>query len=105
MISKDKLAKKKEEKEAAAEDHVIEIKRANNLADKGVIMFDMVVNGITIYGCSYKWLTRKEDGQEFAKVGFPSRKGSDDKYYNNVYFKISEKDMDQIDKGIEALLG
>lgn len=82
---------------------VIEVKRAKEL-DNGTIMFDMEVNGVTIYGCSYKVLSRKDGSGDFAKIGFPSRKGNDEKWYNHVYFKVEAEDIDAIEKGIEALI-
>lgn len=96
-----KAAKAKEEK--AKVEYKIEVKRAKEL-DNGTIMFDMEVNGVMIYGCSYKVLTRKDNGEEFAKIGFPSRKGSDDKWYNNVYFKVDEDLISVIEAGIEAVV-
>lgn len=91
--------KKSEEKKT--ENHSIEVTRTKLLED--VIMFDMVVNGVTIYGCSYRTLSRKDGSGTFAKVGFPSRKGKDDKYYNHVYVKLTEEDIETIEKGIEAV--
>lgn len=92
------LAKAKKSAEAAAEvTYDIKVTRAHEL-DNGTIMFDMTVNGVQIYGCSYKVLSRKDGSGDFAKIGFPSRKGSDGKYYNNCYFKI---DNDLIEKVIE----
>ena len=80
----------------------IEVTRAKDV--KTAIMFDMKVNGIMIYGCSYRTLHRKDDGSEFAKIGFPSRQGSDGNWYNNVYFRITDEMIDAIEKGLEALL-
>ena len=80
----------------------IEVKRAKEL--ENVIMFDMEINGIMIYGCSYRELERKDGSGSFVKIGFPSRKGSDGNYYNHVYVKLSDDDIDAIEKGIEALI-
>lgn len=82
--------------------HEIKITRARDI--ETAIMFDMIVNGVTIYGCSYRTLQRHDGSGEFAKIGFPSRKGSDDKYYAQCWFKISDQDLEAIEKGIEALL-
>lgn len=98
------INKKVTEENKKVQDHVIEVTRANELKDKNVIMFDMIVNGVTIYGCSYRELERKDGSGSFAKIGFPSRKGSDDKWYSHAYFKISDADIDAIEKGIEAVL-
>ena len=93
------LNKKKEEKKI--EDHEIKVTRAKAL-DNGVTFFDADVNGVTIYGMNYRILTRKADGVEFGKVGFPSKK-SGDQYYNHVFVKFSDADIEEIDKQIDAL--
>lgn len=89
--------------EEAKQSFQIEVTRAKEL-DNGTIMFDMIVNNINIYGCSYKTLSRKDGSGEFAKIGFPSRKGNDEKWYNHVYFKVTDAEVDVIEKGIEAVL-
>lgn len=94
---------RKAKAEAQATQFEVEVTRAKEL-DNGTIMFDMVVNGVSVYGCSYKTLKRKDNGEEFAKIGFPSRKGSDGKYYNQAYFKIDEDTLKHIEKAIEAAL-
>lgn len=95
------MAIKKGDKKEAVVKHDIKVTRAKEL--ENVIMFDMEVNGITIYGCSYRTLTRKDNGEEFAKIGFPSHK-SGNNWYNYVFFKITDEDIDVIEKGIEALI-
>ena len=92
--------KKKEEKEVI--DHEIEVTRAKELDDRDVIMFDMKVNDVTIYGCSYRVLTRKDTGEEFGKVGFPAKK-SGDNYYNHAFVKLSSADIENIEKQLEKL--
>lgn len=92
----------KEKKDEEVVNHDIKVTRANDIGK--CIMFDMEVNGIKIYGCSYRELERNDGSGSFAKIGFPSRKGSDDKYYAQCWFKISEKDLEAIEKGIEALI-
>jgi hypothetical protein len=93
------LSKKKtEEKEVI--NHEIEVTRAKEL--ENVIMFDMKVNDVTIYGCSYRVLTRKDTGEEFGKVGFPSKK-SGDNYYNHAFVKLSSADIENIEKQLEKL--
>lgn len=93
------LSKKKtEEKEVI--NHEIEVTRAKEL--ENVIMFGMKVNDVTIYGCSYRVLTRKDTGEEFGKVGFPSKK-SGDNYYNHAFVKLSSADIENIEKQLEKL--
>ena len=80
------------------------VTRAKDLGEGKPIMFDMIVNGITIYGLSYKTFERKDRSGEFSTIGFPSHKGNDDKYYNWVYFKIDETLLEDIEQQIESLL-
>lgn len=96
------MAITKKNTEKAAEKLQIEVTRAKDLADKNVIMFDMIVNGVTIYGCSYREMQKKDGSGSFAKIGFPSRKGPDDKYYNHVYVKLTDDDITEIERGIES---
>lgn len=79
-----------------------QVKRVHEF-DSGDIGFDVVVNGVTIYGCIYKSGTN-ENGEEYTFVAFPSRKGKDGKYYNFVYFKINDDLLADIEKQIERLL-
>jgi len=92
---------KKKETTTEAIKHEIEVTRAKELDN--VIMFDMKVNDVTIYGCSYKMLARKDGSGEFPKVGFPSKK-SGDTWYNQAFVKLSDEDIKTIEKGIEALI-
>lgn len=75
----------------------ITVKRAKEF-ESGDIGFDMVVNGVTIYGCVYK------EGSKGNFVSFPSKKGSDGKYYNHVFFKIDETTLKDIEVKISSLL-
>lgn len=94
---------RKAKAEAEVTNYDIKVTRAKEL-DNGTIMFDMTVNGVQVYGCSYKTLKRKDNGEEFAKIGFPSRKDSDGNYYNQVYFKVNDDLVKVIEKAIEAVL-
>lgn len=91
------IAKKKE----VSQSYKVEVKRAKQF-ESGDIAFDMLVNGISIYNCTYK--SGEKDGREYAFVSFPSRKGKDDKYYSHVYFKIDDDLLHEIESQIEKLL-
>lgn len=88
-------------KAEAEEKFEIEVTRAHEFQSSSDISFDMKVNGVQIYNCVYK-----NEGGKVKKpfVSFPSRKGSDDKYYSYVWFKISDDMLAEIEKGIEAVL-
>lgn len=90
----------KKKAEAAEEKFDIEVIRAHEFKSRD-ISFDMKVNGVQIYNCVYM---NESDKVKKPFVSFPSRKGSDDKYYSYVWFKISDDTLSEIEKGIEAVL-
>lgn len=75
--------------------NTIEVVRAKQF-DNGIV-FDMLVNGVTIYGC------RLVEGKKGTFVSFPSKKGKDGKYYSHAYVKLSQEDTDFIIKLIEGM--
>lgn len=87
-----------EEKKISAEEIVIT--RANEIKEN-VVMFDIMVRGITIYGMCMRHYTNKK-GEEGDMISFPARP-SDKKddagnviYYNHCYFPISKELKDKI---------
>lgn len=60
------------------------------------ILFDVVLNGLTVYGCSVV------EGKNGDFISFPSRKGKDGKYYSIVWARISDEDqkaiLDEVEK-------
>lgn len=63
------------------------------------VTFDMVLNGITIYGC---WVRTAKDGHDF--ISYPQRAGNDGKYYSIVYVRLSDADQKAILDKVESLL-
>ena len=55
-----------------------------------LVFFTLTLNGVTIYNC------RVANGRNGDFVSFPQYKGSDDKYYNNVYVSLSDEDSKNI---------
>ena len=97
------LSKKKSGETAKSEQNYdVKVTRAHEL--ENCVMFDMEVNGVTIYGCNYKSMLRKDGSGEFIKIGFPSRKGSDGKWYSQAYFKISDELAEEIEAQIDKLI-
>lgn len=97
------INKKKAEAKKAAENHEIKVLRAHEFKS-GDIGFDAEVNGIKLYGLTYvdTGASRKND---MPFISFPSRKGSDEKWYNLFWFEVTEDDFDTIEKQIEGVLG
>lgn len=95
----------KEKQEVKACDHEIQVTRAKDMSkDNGVcIAFDMIVNGVTIYGCFWREGVDK-NGKDYEMVSFPSHKGNDGKYWKYAYVQFSEADLEAIQKGIESVI-
>ena len=67
---------------------------------KKTVFFDMTLNGIKIYGCTVA------EGKKGDFISFPSRKGSDDKWYSIVYARLSAHDqkiiLDEVEKQLNV---
>lgn len=95
--------KNNQEQEQEVKDHDIKVMRVKD-TDKYGVFFDLEINGVSVYGCS--WVEgQKRDGTEYRFVSFPSHKGKDDKYYNYVYVKLTENDLDSIEKVLQDAIG
>lgn len=93
----------KKGKRSIADTPVLEVSsfkvtRARSL-DNGSVSFDMLLNGIYIYGC---FVVESEEHGDF--ISFPKRKGKDGKYYSIVWAKLSAADSTAILQEVERLL-
>lgn len=99
----------KSAEQAQAQALTIEVLRAKDFTKDDAkenecsIVFDMKVNGVTIYGCWYRTGSDKK-GEDYEMVSFPSQKGKDGKYYNHAYVQLQQFDIDFISSEIEKLL-
>ena len=99
----------KSAEQAQAQALTIEVLRAKDFTKDDAkenecsIVFDMKVNGVTIYGCWYRTGYDKK-GEDYEMVSFPSQKGKDGKYYNHAYVQLQQSDIDFISSEIEKLL-
>lgn len=77
----------------------MEVTRARAF-DNGGVVFDAVINGITIYNL------RVVEGKNGDFISFPARKGSDGSYYNHVWIKLTDEDtkelISQVEKAMEG---
>lgn len=62
-------------------------------------VFNMVLNGVTIYNCT---VAQTHEGNFF--ISFPSRKGSDGKWYAYVRFYFSPEDLEKVLAAVESKL-
>ena len=66
--------------------------------DNDSVIFDMTVNGISIYGCRVVETKRRRF------IGLPQRNGNDGKYYSIVWAKFSDTDTKDILAEVEKQL-
>lgn len=64
----------------------------------GHVAFDLVLNGITLYGC---FVVESENG-DF--ISFPQKQGKDGKWYHSAYAWLSEDDTKQIIHAVEVII-
>lgn len=102
---------KKEAKKDAANkvDYVIKVEAARTTKNDAIIMVDLDVNGIKIKSCMLKEATVTKDGEKYKKgdtcyfLNFPSEKVGD-KYYNRVWFPVSNENLEDIISQVKTLL-
>ena len=103
---------KKNDEGAAREqiEYNITVTAARATKNDQIVMVDMLVNGIDIKSCMLKEVTVQNDGKVHKKgeviyiLQFPSEKASNGKYYNRVWFPISNENMDKILTQVQDLL-
>ena len=100
-------SEKKEQSEKRIYDvNVINVRKTKNEA---ILMLDLDVNGVKIYSCIFKEVTVKKDGEKYTKgdkcyvLSLPSEK-SGDKYYDRVWFPVSNAIIDKIIEQIKEKL-
>lgn len=92
----------KKKENAEEQTYNVEVTRAHEFKS-GDISFDCIVNGVTLYGLTYINADAKRNIKE-PFISFPSRKGSDGKYYNYCWFNITDELFSAIEKQIEGVL-
>ena len=88
---------KKPEKKSESAVQSVEVVRAKSF-DNGDVVFDMTINGVSIYNC------RVVEGKNGDFISFPARKGSDGNYYSHAYIKLTEDDTKKIVGLVEKAL-
>jgi hypothetical protein len=90
-------------------DYVIKVDKVIKTKNDNLLMINLDVNGVLINGCFLKEVTVKQDGQKY-KAGdtcyvlqFPSEKVGD-KYYNKVWFPVSNENLEDIISQVKSLL-
>ncbi len=100
---------KEVKQEEAKRSYEIKVEAARATKNESIVMVDLEVNGIKIKSCMLKEATVKEDGEKYKKgdkcyfLNFPSEKVGK-KYYNRVWFPVSNKNIEDIVSQVKALL-
>lgn len=87
----------------------IEVEAARATKNEAIVMVDLDVNGIKIKNCMLKEATVTKDGDKYKKgdicylLNFPSEKIGK-KYYNRVWFPVSNENLEDIINQVKALL-
>lgn len=101
----------KEVKKDAADkvDYVITVEDARATRNDKIVMVDLNVNGVKVKSCILKELTVKKDGSVHKagdtvyKLDFPAEKVGD-KYYNMVWFPVSNSNLAKVIDQVKSLL-
>ena len=90
-----------EEAAQAKQAYSIKVDAARATKNDHIVMVDLDVNGVKIKSCMLKEIEVQKDGEKHKKgdicyvLNFPSEKNGD-KYYNRVWFPVSNTDMEII---------
>ena len=88
---------KKPEKKTESAVQWVDVIRAKSF-DNGGVVFDVIINGVSIYNC------RVVEGKNGDFISFPARKGSDGNYYSHAYIKLTDEDTKRIVGQVEKAL-
>lgn len=94
---------------SAKRSYEIKVESARATKNETIVMVDLDVNGIKIKSCMLKEATVTKDGDKYKKgdkcyfLTFPSEKVGD-KYYNRVWFPVSNENLEDIINQVKSLL-
>ena len=98
-----------QEVKANAVSYEVKVDAARATKNDKIVMIDLDVNGVKIKSCILKEVTVKKNGDKYKAgdviylVQFPSDKVGD-KYYNRVWFPITNKHISDIVRQTQELL-
>lgn len=98
--AKKSSTKKEQTKRESIEVREFDVKNVRVVEGKNgdLVFFTLAINGVVIYNC------RVATGKNGDFISFPQYKGSDNKYYNNVYVALSDEDSKNILDRIQAII-
>ena len=89
----------------------VKVIAARQTKNESIVMVDLNVNGVKIYSCILKEVVCTKDTEAHKKgdvctlLNLPQEKGTDGKYYDRVWFPISNAMIDSVRKQVEEILG
>ena len=98
-----------EEAAQAKQAYTIKVDSARATKNEHIVMLDLDVNGVKIKSCMLKEITVQKDGEKYKKgdtcyvLNFPSEKVGD-KYFNRVWFPVSNADLEKIIIQVKSML-
>lgn len=94
---------------SSKKEYEVNVLAARQTKNDSIVMVDLEVNGVKIYSCIFKEVTVKKDGEKYKKgdkcymLNLPQEK-SGDKYFDRVWFPISNAIIDKVKEQVEAKL-
>ena len=88
----------------------VKVIAARQTKNESIVMVDLNVNGVKIYSCILKEVVCTKDTEAHKKgdvctlLNLPQEKGTDGKYYDRVWFPISNAMIDNVRKQVEEIL-
>ena len=88
----------------------VKVIAARQTKNESIVMVDLNVNGVKIYSCILKEVVCTKDTEAHKKgdvctlLNLPQEKGTDGKYYDRVWFPISNAMIDSVRKQVEEIL-
>ena len=102
---------KKKTTEGEKKNYDTKVIAARQTKNESIVMVDLDVNGVKIYSCILKEVVCTKDTEAHKKgdvctfLNLPQEKGTDGKYYDRVWFPISNKMIEDVRKQVEEILG
>ena len=105
------FSKKTNKTEGEKKYYNIKVIGARQTKNDSIVMVDLEVNDVKIYSCILKEVVCTKDTEAHKKgdictlLNLPQEKGSDGKWYDRVWFPISNAMIDNVRKQVEEMLG
>ena len=105
------MAFSKKKTEGEKKNYDVKVIAARQTKNDSIVMVDLEVNSVKIYSCILKEVVCTKDTEAHKKgdvctlLNLPQEKGSDGKWYDRVWFPISNAMIENVRKQAEELLG